>query len=255
MKIAVAGATGRVGRPLVEVLAAGGHDVVPMSRSQGTDVTTGAGLADALSGAACIIDVATGSSPDQAAATQFFTAAAKNLQQAGARAGVRQIVMVSIIGVDQFRTGYMAAKVVHERAMQDGPIPVRILRAAQFHEFVPLLIAWGRRGDVSYLPNARSQLVAARSVAEALAALATSPETVPAPTAGRGTIWEIGGPRAENLVDMAKLFVDRRRDHVRIEPDPGRALYDTDDPSVLLPGPGALLSGPTFEDWLAAQPS
>jgi hypothetical protein len=92
-------------------------------------------------------------------------------------------------------------------------------------------------------------------VAEALAALAMSPQAVPAPTAGRGTIWEIGGPRAENLVDMAKLFVDRRRDRVRIEPDPGRALYDTDDPSALLPRPGALLSGPTFEEWLAAQPS
>ena len=88
MKIAVAGATGRVGRPLVEVLAAGGDDVVAMSRSQGVDVATGAGLADALAGAACVIDVATGSSEDQAAATAFFTAAARNLQQAGARAGV-----------------------------------------------------------------------------------------------------------------------------------------------------------------------
>ena len=58
MKIAVVGATGRVGRPLVEVLAAGGHDVVAMSRAEGVDVTTGVGLAEALTGAACIIDVA-----------------------------------------------------------------------------------------------------------------------------------------------------------------------------------------------------
>jgi uncharacterized protein YbjT (DUF2867 family) len=250
MKIAVVGATGRVGRPLVEVLATRGHDVVSMSRSQGVDVTSGAGLAAALEGAACIVDVATGSSPDQAAATAFFTAAARNLQQAGAQAGVKEIVMVSIIGADRFTTGYIAAKVVHERAMQDGPIPVRILRAAQFHEFVPLLIDWGRRGDVSYLPNMKSQLVAARSVAEALADLATDPRSLPAPTAGRGTIWEIGGPRAENLVDMAKLFVDWRGDRVKIEKDPTRAVYDTDDPNALLPAPGALRAGPTFEAWL-----
>ena len=38
-KIAVAGATGRVGRHLVEVLKAQGHDVVAMSRSSGVDVT------------------------------------------------------------------------------------------------------------------------------------------------------------------------------------------------------------------------
>ena len=47
-RIAVAGATGRVGRHVVDVLEAGGHDVVAMSRSTGVDVVTGDGLADAL---------------------------------------------------------------------------------------------------------------------------------------------------------------------------------------------------------------
>jgi uncharacterized protein YbjT (DUF2867 family) len=75
-KIAVAGATGRVGRHVVEVLKAQGHEVVSMSRSSGVDVVTGDGLAQALSGVKCIIDVATGPSPEQEAATQFFTAAA-----------------------------------------------------------------------------------------------------------------------------------------------------------------------------------
>jgi uncharacterized protein YbjT (DUF2867 family) len=252
MKIAVAGATGRVGRPLVEVLAARGHEVVPMSRSHGVDITSGAGLANAVAEAACIVDVATVASPDQATATKFFTAAARNLQQTGARAGVKEIVMVSIIGVDRFTTGYLAAKLAHERAMQDGPIPVRILRAAQFHEFIPLVVDWGRRGDVSYVPQVRSQLVAAKSVAEAMADLATRPEATPRPTPGRGTISEVAGPRPEHLVDMAKRLVDRRGDRVRIEADPNRSIYDTDDPdNALLPGPGALLVGPTFEQWLS----
>ena len=46
-KIAVAGATGRVGRHVVDVLEARGHDVVAMSRSTGVDVITGNGLAQA----------------------------------------------------------------------------------------------------------------------------------------------------------------------------------------------------------------
>jgi len=50
MKIAVAGATGRVGRHVVDVLKAEGHDVVAMSRSSGVDVVTGQGLAEALTG-------------------------------------------------------------------------------------------------------------------------------------------------------------------------------------------------------------
>ena len=78
-KIAVAGATGRVGRHVVDLLKSGGHDVVAMSRSSGVDVVTAHGLAEALAGVECVIDVSTGPSPDQEAATKFFTAAARNL--------------------------------------------------------------------------------------------------------------------------------------------------------------------------------
>jgi uncharacterized protein YbjT (DUF2867 family) len=105
-KIAVAGATGRVGRHVVDVLTAQGHDVVAMSRSSGVDVVSGGGLAQALSGVECIIDVATTPSPAQAAATEFFTAAARNLHEAGERAGVQRMVVVSIIGIDKFSAGY-----------------------------------------------------------------------------------------------------------------------------------------------------
>ena len=42
----------------------------------------------------------------------------------------------SIIGIDKFKGGYQAAKVAHEKAMLAGPVPVRIVRAAQFHELV-----------------------------------------------------------------------------------------------------------------------
>ena len=47
-KIAVAGATGRVGRHVVDVLRASGHEVVAMSRASGVDVISGDGLAAAL---------------------------------------------------------------------------------------------------------------------------------------------------------------------------------------------------------------
>ncbi|MGH9120089.1 MAG: SDR family oxidoreductase [Acidimicrobiales bacterium] len=162
IKIAVAGATGRVGRHVVDVLDSQGHEVVPMSRSHGVDVITGEGLAAALADVECVIDAATGPSAEQAAATAFFTTAARNLQQAGQEAGVRRVVVVSIIGTDRFSAGYGAVKIAHEQAMRSGPIPVRVLRAAQFHEFVAQLVTWGTQGDVSYLPRMRTQLVAAR---------------------------------------------------------------------------------------------
>jgi uncharacterized protein YbjT (DUF2867 family) len=253
-KIAVAGATGRVGRHVVDVLRAAGHDVVPMSRSNGVDVVTGEGLARALAGAESIIDTATGPSPEQGAATKFFTAAARNLQEAGERAGVRRIVVVSIIGTDRFTAGYMAAKVAHERAMLAGSIPVRILRAAQFHEFIGQIVEWGRQGDVSYVQKMRTQPIAARAVAQALADLATRSD--PAPAGGRSgaPIWEIAGPQEESLVHLAMLFTTKCGDPVRIEgvsnpADPDRDLYES---GALLPGPEAILAGPTFEAWLAS---
>lgn len=253
-KIAVAGATGRVGRHVVEVLKARGHDVVAMSRSNGVDVITGGGLAEALVGASCIIDAATGPSPDQAAATQFFTTAARNLHEAGQRAGVQRMIEVSIIGTDRFTAGYGAAKLAHERAMLSGPIPVQILRAAQFHEFIEQLVAWGRQGEVCYVQQGRIQPVAARTVAEALADLATDPEWATTPGSSGGPILEVAGPREENLVDLAKLLVARRGASVRIEgvnnpADPDRDLYEI---GALLPGPHATLAGPTFEEWLAS---
>ena len=254
MRIAVAGATGRVGSHVVDVLEAEGHDVVAMSRSRGVDVVTGAGLEEALEGAECVIDAATGSSPDQEAATQFFTAATRNLLEAGERAGVRRIVVVSIIGIDRFSGGYSAAKLAHERAMLAGPIPVQILRAAQFHEFVAQLVDWGMQGEASYVPRMRTQLVAARTVAQALAELATSAEAAPAAASNGAPIAEIAGPRAESLVEMATLLTTRRGDPVRIEEisdpaDPDSELYET---GALLPDPTATLAGPTFEEWLEA---
>jgi len=242
-KIAVTGATGRVGRHTVELLEADGHDVVPISRSGGVDVVTGAGLADALAGVECVIDAATGPSPDQRAATDFFTASARNLKEAGERAGVQRIVVVSIIGCDRFAGGYNAAKVVQERALLSGPIPVRVLRAAQFHEFVPQLVEWGRRGDVYHVPEFRTQPVAARTVAEALAELAVD---------GGPEYSEIAGPRAESLVELGKLLAAHRGDAARVERvidpgDPDAELYAS---GGALPGPGAMLAGPTFEEWL-----
>jgi uncharacterized protein YbjT (DUF2867 family) len=248
-KIAVAGATGRVGRHVVELLEARGHPVVSMARSRGVDLVTGQGVAQALAGVQCIIDAATGNSPDEKTATDFFTASARNLHEAGERAGVRRMVVVSIIGIDRFTGGYQAAKLAHEKIALAGPIPAMILRAAQFHEFVDTLMDWGRRDDAIYVPRMRTQLVAARSVAEALIDMALAPD---ATTASRGPIPEIAGPRPENLVDAARLLAARRGERARIEEvsdpsDPGAALYES---GVLLPGPHAMLAGPTFAEWL-----
>jgi uncharacterized protein YbjT (DUF2867 family) len=250
-RIAVAGATGRVGRHVVDVLRDQGHEVVEISRSQGVDVITGEGLAEALQGVDVIVDTATGPSPEERAATEFFTTAARNLQTYGERAGVERLVVVSIINADSFAGGYGAAKVAHERAALEGPIPARILRAAQFHEFVEELVNWGRQEDgSSQVPRMRTQLVAARTVGEKLADLAVDST----PVRRNEPFREIAGPREESLVRMAELLAERRGDPERIEEsrDPDESTREIYENGGLLPGPDAELAGPTYGEWLRA---
>jgi uncharacterized protein YbjT (DUF2867 family) len=252
-RIAVTGATGRLGSKLVDLLDRSGYDVVPIARSTGVDVITGKGLDNALTDVGTVVACATGPSPDKDNATHFFVTAADNVQNASEQAGVQRIVLVSIIGCDRFVAGgsyggYYTAKVAQEQAYREGRTPTQILRAAQFHEFVGQMLDWGTQGDVGYVPAMRTQLVAARTVAEALALMATRPDGAKE----RSAIPEIAGPRAERLVDMARLLAERGGAPARVEEisdadDPNRELLAGDG---LLPAPQARLAGPTFEAWL-----
>jgi uncharacterized protein YbjT (DUF2867 family) len=246
-KIAVTGATGRLGSELVEVLEQRGHDVVPISRSKGVDVISGEGLDEALTGVETIIDTATWPTPDQDDATKFFTTSARNLQRAGAEAGVKRIILVSIIGIDKFEGGYNAAKMAQEQALLGGPLPVRIVRASQFHEFFDQFIGWMTQDGVAHLPEMQTQPIAARAVAETLADAAAEPEIE------SGRITEVAGPQAERLVDVADALFASRGDSIEI-----REARQPDDPDATayaegaaLPNPGAKLAGPSYEEWLS----
>jgi hypothetical protein len=80
-RIAVAGATGRAGRHVVDILESRDYDAVPISRTHGVEVITGEGLDEALTGVDAIIDVSTGPTPDEKEATEFFTTATRNLRR------------------------------------------------------------------------------------------------------------------------------------------------------------------------------
>ena len=244
-KIAVAGATGRLGRHVVDVLEERGYEVVPVSRASGVDVITGDGLDAALAGVDVVVDVATGPSPDQEEATAFFTTSARNLHEAGHRAGVARMLVVSIVGTDRYAGGYGAAKIAHEQAALAGPIPTRILRSTQFHEFVEQLLAWGTQGEVAFVQRMRTQPIAARAVAEHLADMVVEPDGP--------EVTDVAGPREESMVDLAGALALRRGLAVKVE---GVSGDDADsrlaEDGGLLPGPGATLAGPTFEQWLDA---
>ena len=90
----------------------------------------------------------------------------------------------------------------------------------------------------------RTQPVAARAVAGRLVELALEP------THDSDDIPEIAGPREERLVELTRLYAERRGDPVRIEEvsDPDDADRGINESGGLLPGPDAKLDEPSFED-------
>jgi uncharacterized protein YbjT (DUF2867 family) len=242
MRIAVAGGTGLVGRQLVRLLEAMGHQAVALSRSGGVDVTTGAGLDAALAGADAVIDVTNVTTTSKRRSVTFFDTATRQLLAAGARAGVRHHVALSIVGCDRVDFGYYFGKRRQEELVLAGPVPASVLRATQFFEFAEQFVA-PARVPVAVVPRMRTQPVAAGEVAAALVALATGPAVGPAP--------ELAGPREEELVDMVRQLKRVRHGHRPVVPltlpgQVGRSMTG----GALLPTEPGPRGRQTFADWL-----
>ncbi len=153
MRVAVAGGTGQVGTKVVEALRARGDEVVVLSRGQGVDLVGGEGLAAALVGAEVVVDCSSTPARSGAECVEFFAAVASNLQRAGAEAGVRRVVTLSIVGIEAMAgRGHYAGKLAQETATQQGPVPWAMLRATQFHTFAGSLIEWVGKGPLLPCP-------------------------------------------------------------------------------------------------------
>lgn len=202
MRMAIAGATGTVGRHVHRVATDRGHEVVPLSRRHGHDLTRG-DVADALTGVKTIIDVTGIQTFSRRRATTFFEAASRTIQASGTAARVPHLVALSIVGIDGVDSSYYGAKLAHERAVESGDLPFTLVRAAQFHEFAAQTVARGSFGRITMTPTALLRPVAAREVAEYLVDVAESDP--------RGRAPDLVGPRDETLIDMVASLLDHTR--------------------------------------------
>lgn len=205
MKIVVVGGTGLVGRKLVAALEAEGHTAVAASPSTGVDTWTGTGLAEALEGAAVVVDVSNPPSFDDS--LDFFTQSTRNLLAAEELAGIGHHVILSIVGIDRIPGNpYYVAKLAQEEAALAGHIPVTILRATQFFEFAAGLAALYGDGAVVRLSSEPVQPVAVDDVVAELASLATGE-----PAAGNAT-HELAGPEVLALDEFVRRVLSAAGD-------------------------------------------
>lgn len=242
MKIAVAGATGTVGRHVVAAAHDRGHEVVALARSQGVDVTTGAGLGAALRDVEAVIDVTNLVTLSARRSREFFETSTRTLLAAERAAGVSHHVALSIVGIDGIDASYYAGKLAQERALAAGDVLYTIARTAQLHEFAGQLLA-GQRGPLAALPRALIRPVSALEVGAHLIAVT---ETGPV-----GRARDLVGPKNERLADLARrqLAADGARRRVLEVRFPG--TYGAGLASGALRGDATAQQGAvSFDEWL-----
>ncbi|GAA0993748.1 SDR family oxidoreductase [Subtercola frigoramans] len=243
MKIAVAGATGTVGRHVVAVARERGHEVLALSRAAGVDLTSGLGLAETLSGSQTVIDVTSISTQSAEESKRFFTLVTSHLLAAEVQAGVAHHIALSIVGSDQAPFGYYAGKAAQERLVNEAAVPWTILRATQFHEFARQIYGQVTIGPFTIIPTMISQPVAAREVAERLIFHAESKPN--------GLATDLAGPEVLRMAEMVRRYSKAVGGTARVLELPlpggfGRALRN----STLVASPSADHGRQTFTEWI-----
>src|SRR5499425_3391170 len=123
MKIVVIGGSGLIGSKLIPKLRERGHEPIAASPKSGVNSVTGEGLAEALKGAAVVVDVTNAPSWEDAEVMKFFETSTRNLLKYGAEAGVKHLVALSVVGTDRLaESGYFRAKIAQEKLIKSATI-------------------------------------------------------------------------------------------------------------------------------------
>ncbi len=247
MKIVVIGGTGLIGSKLVTKLREHGHEAVAAAPNTGVNTITGEGLAEALKGAAVVVDVSNSPSWEDEAVLKFFETSTRNLLTYEGAAGVRHHVALSVVGTQQLaESGYFRAKIAQEKLITESSVPYSIVHATQFFEFLKGLADISMAGDKVHLPPVLFQPMAAEDVASGVAKVATGQ-----PVNG---IVEIGGPEQFRVDELVRRRLASLKDPREVIADPN-ARYDGAKVSekTLLPGKNARLGETRYETWLKQQ--
>ena len=249
MKIVVIGGTGLIGSKLVSKLREHGHEAVAAAPNTGVNTLTGEGLAEALKGAAVVVDVSNAPDWEDAAVMKFFETSTRNLLRHEDIAGVRHHVALSVVGTDRLsESGYFRAKIAQEKLIKESSIPYSIVHATQFFEFLKGLADISMVGNEVHLPSVLFQPMAAEDVASGVARVAVGP-----PVNG---IVEIAGPEQFRVDELVRRRLASLKDPREVVADP-RARYDGAkiDERTLLPGKDVRVGETRFAEWLTSPAS
>jgi uncharacterized protein YbjT (DUF2867 family)/quercetin dioxygenase-like cupin family protein len=251
MKIVVIGGSGLIGSKVVNILRRRGHEVVAASPSSGVNTLTGEGLAEALTGAQVVVDVANSPSFEDKPALDFFETSGRNLLAAEKAAGVKHHVALSVVGTDRLTgsgagslSGYFRAKMAQENLIKASGIPFTIVHATQFFEFVKSITQSATGGSEIRLSSVLMQPIVSDDVAAAVAEVALG-EPV------NGMI-EIAGPDQIRQDELVRQYLSATGDARKVITDDNTGYFGiaVNDQS-LVPGDNPRLGPTHFAEWLS----
>jgi uncharacterized protein YbjT (DUF2867 family) len=244
MKIVVIGGTGLIGSKTIAILRQGGHEAIAASPNTGVNTITGEGLKEATAGTQVVIDLANSPSFEDRAVLEFFETSGRNLLAAGAVAGVRHHVALSIVGTDRTpENGYFRAKVAQERLIEKSGIPYTIIRSTQFLDFLGRIADSSADGNIVRLSPGLFQPIAADDVAAIVADVALA--------APRNGIVEIAGPERAPFDEFVARYLKAVGDPRTVVSDPEARYYGGRvEERSLVPLGEARLGRIGFDDWL-----
>ncbi|MFA1541954.1 SDR family oxidoreductase [Actinomadura monticuli] len=243
MKIVVIGGTGLIGSKLVAGLGERGHEAVAAAPNTGVNTLTGEGLADVLTGAQVVIDVANSPSFEDAAVLEFFETSTDNLMAAEAAAGVDHHVGLSIVGTERPpERGYFRAKVAQENLIQKSSIPFSIVHATQFFEFTRGIADSATEGNTVRIAPVAYQPMAGDDVARQVGRVALG-----SPLNGR---IDIAGPERFRMDEFFRDALAFWNDPREVVTDPHAHYFGAEvEENSLVPIGDAVLGTIRYSEW------
>jgi uncharacterized protein YbjT (DUF2867 family) len=212
MRVAVVGATGTIGRPLVAALAASGRDVVAIARNEREQVDTRvttvaadardeAAIGRAVAGADIVYHLV--HSLGQADFEEFDRLAAYAVAAGAAAGGARQVVYLGGLGGDgDDLSPHLRSRAETAQILAAGPVPVTVLAAAMIigagSAAFETILALVRRLPVMVCPrwvSVETQPVALDDVVRALVAVCGDAATF-------SQSYDVGGPEVMTYRSM-----------------------------------------------------
>jgi len=244
MKILVVGGTGLIGKDVSRKLIEAGHEVIIGSPSNGVNVITGEGLAEALQETEVVIDLSNSASPDDQTALDFFRTAGKNMVVQERIAGVKHHLVLSIVGTERVtHIGYLRAKKEQEDNIKDSGIPYTIIRSTQFHEHITTLIAVQGNETEVHVSTIDYQPIAAADVVDFVVQFALEEP--------KNATVEIAGSKRAPMPDFVHRYLNSTADNKKVVANDERKYMFFEIPKDLLVPLAEFHAGSiTFEDWI-----